>query len=163
MTYKVVAVSNEVKLFSGRSGMIEVFNLKLEGVEGVVQLNQKAGKTPPQVGEVIEGQITSNQYGQKLKRDYAPKQEFGNGSSPKIADTTAMYVAYAKDLMVSYIENAGIDSLDEEKFLKMVNMVGKGAMKLQGFKKIEEDDWTQKAIDSSVSSAVDDLELPEGF
>ena len=74
MKYQIKNIM-KVSSFQGQYGMLDKYNMELEGVEGAVELNQKVGSPIPS-GE-IEGDITEDpKWGKKFKKIQAG---FGGG------------------------------------------------------------------------------------
>lgn len=129
--YTVTAVSAETRKYDTQFGQMISYKLKLEGVDGVVELGQKTTTPAPQQGQVLNGHVETTQYGLKFKKEQA--QGFGGGggftqpqpsASPGTTssgsskssgfsnnDPFTMYLSYAKDIYVAQ-EAAGTFDLD---------------------------------------------------
>lgn len=137
--YTITAVSAETRKYDTQFGQMISYKLKLEGVDGVVELGQKTTTPAPQQGQVLQGHIEETPYGPKFKKEQA--QGFGGGggftqsSSPSPTaqpatsggskgkfdnDPFTMYLSYAKDI---YVAQEAAGTFDPEHFAKALEEV----------------------------------------
>lgn len=77
--YKITAVSQQVKDWQSNYGPMKTYKLMLEGRTEACEINKKADSAPPTVGQVLYGNITTNEYGDKIKTE---QKQPGFGTPP---------------------------------------------------------------------------------
>lgn len=131
MKYTIQDVSRTVKDVNTKFGEMKVFKLQLEGENDEVDYMTSPKSPIPRVGDILEGTIGHNDYGAFFKKDRKP---FEPQASKPVANTDAMYVAYAKDIMIAYMNalNWDFDKLDEVQLNLALQFVAEGAKTLSG-------------------------------
>lgn len=133
MTYTIENISTNVRDVNTKYGSMKVYKLGLEGEAETVDY-MISPKTPtPSIGDILEGTIGHNDFGAFFKKDkkpFTPQSPAG-----RVTNTDAMYVAYAKDLMIAYLNaiNWDFTKLDEVAFNLMLHTVGEASKTLREF------------------------------
>ena len=133
MNYVITDVSTKVRDINTKFGQMQVYKLHLEGETEPVDLMQSPKSPTPSIGDILEGTIGHNDFGAYFKKDKKPFTPNAPSGKP-VANTDAMYVSYAKDLMVAYLNaiNWDFTKLDEVSFNLMVNNVADASKTLKG-------------------------------
>lgn len=120
--YKVTAVSQTVKDWTGSYGAMKTYKLMLDGREAPVELNKKAESPAPTVGQSLSGTITTDpKFGDKIKIE----STFGQRSAGPRPDNSdgqrqGMCINNAANYLVA-IHDPKAGPLTAEEWAEMVN------------------------------------------
>lgn len=140
MQYTVLGAAFK-KDVNGKFGPMKVYRIKFaESTETLDYLI--SAKTPmPEPGDKLDGNIEQGDYGPYFKKSPAPAPSAGGWREPYKAHETrnksdslyTMFVSYTKDLMIEYLNslNWDLDKIDEAKFGKMLDTMGRLSHRLQ--------------------------------
>ena len=81
--YKIIAVANRTKDWSSTYGNFTTYSVQVQGNGEPVAINKKADSEPPKEGDVIYGDITDSEFGQKFKSAKKPFGQQGYQESPE--------------------------------------------------------------------------------
>lgn len=104
-TFTVESVE-QAETFKTDNGEFQVWKVAVTDGDQLrdAQLNTKAGKPGPEVGEVIDGTLTKGQYGWKLKRNFQPGGGGKGGWQPKTPEEVrSMHRAVAQKAAVALL------------------------------------------------------------
>lgn len=124
-TFKIQAVSQQVKDWSGKFGPMKDYKVKLEGTELPVTITRKPESAPPKAGDEIYGTLDmSGQYGPKFKSESKPDGFRGGsgggssgGKSPK--DEKAIQAMWAIGQAINALGTVSTDGVQH--YLGQVN------------------------------------------
>lgn len=126
MTYTIQDVSENVRDIKGQYGPLKVYKLKLEGESETVDYLLSPASPTPRIGDIIEGIIGHNSFGAYFKKDKKPfTPGGGDAKRSPIANTDAMFVSYAKDMYIAYLNTINWDftKLDDISFNLLMSNV----------------------------------------
>lgn len=134
MKYTIGAVADVVKDINTKYGEMKIYKIRFEEAEETMDYMISPKTDAPSVGDILEGTIGHNDFGAYFKKDKKPFTPNQSYASKPVANTDAMYVAYAKDLMIAYMNSISWDftKLDEVSFNLTVGIVTEAAKLLQG-------------------------------
>lgn len=144
----------------GNTVFMETYKVMLQGIEGPIDVNKKAGNAP-KVGDVLYGSITQDEYGQKFK---AAKKPFTPGqAAPRDQSIIKAQWAIGQAVALGHKELKDIELAASALFLMADRVKEAKPTEKSGYDQFKETGEKLAAKQSSPTSGTDVFDLDKAM